>query len=128
MIPPSFYALEKYQFLDPMETVRHKSKEALKRFLQETDGPELAAEIHVIEGRAAADITDFAKNHHSDLIVIATHGLTGLKHLLMGSVTEKVVRHASCPVFTVKSFGRDLMRGSENSQSLANGAESRLVV
>jgi nucleotide-binding universal stress UspA family protein len=128
LIPPSFYALEKYQFLDPMETIRQKSKEALKRFLQETDGPELGAEIHVIEGRAAADITGFAKNHHSDLIVIATHGLTGMKHLLMGSVTEKVVRRASCPVFTVKSFGKDLMRGSEDIHRVTTGAETRLLV
>jgi len=44
-----------------------------------------------------------------DLIVIATHGLTGLEHLLLGSTTEKVVRMASCPVFTVKSFGKSLI-------------------
>jgi nucleotide-binding universal stress UspA family protein len=127
-IPPSFYAFEKYQFLDPMETIRNKSKEATNRFLQETEGPELAAEIHVIEGRAAADISDFAKDHHSDLIVIATHGLTGIEHLLMGSVTEKVVRRASCPVFTVKSFGKNLIRGKKDIQLAATGAETSLLV
>ena len=44
-----------------------------------------------------------------DLIVIATHGLTGLKHLFIGSVAEKVVRMAQCPVYTVKSFGKKLI-------------------
>jgi universal stress protein A len=38
-----------------------------------------------------------------DLIVMGTHGRTGLKHLLLGSVAEKVVRHASCPVLTVRT-------------------------
>jgi len=45
----------------------------------------------------------------NDLIVIATHGLSGLEHLHLGSTTEKVVLMASCPVFTVKSFGKSLI-------------------
>ncbi|MEW6737338.1 MAG: universal stress protein [Acidobacteriota bacterium] len=40
------------------------------------------------------------------MIVIATHGLTGIKHLLLGSVTEKVLRRASCPVLVVNSVGK----------------------
>ena len=43
------------------------------------------------------------------MIVIATHGLTGLKHFMMGSVAEKVVRRGPCPVLTVKSFGKSLI-------------------
>jgi nucleotide-binding universal stress UspA family protein len=43
-----------------------------------------------------------------DLIVIATHGLTGIEHFLVGSTTEKVIRTAPCPVFTVKAFGKSL--------------------
>jgi nucleotide-binding universal stress UspA family protein len=43
------------------------------------------------------------------LIVLATHGETGLKHLLMGSTAERVVQHATCPVLTVKSFERDFI-------------------
>jgi universal stress protein A len=41
-----------------------------------------------------------------DLIVMGTHGRTGVRHLLLGSVAEEVTRHAPCPVFTVRS-GRD---------------------
>jgi nucleotide-binding universal stress UspA family protein len=64
------------------------------------------AEVHVRAGRAAPEIADFAKDHDADLVVIASHGLTGLSHVLLGSVTEQLIRRAPCPVFTVKGFGR----------------------
>jgi nucleotide-binding universal stress UspA family protein len=43
-----------------------------------------------------------ASSHHCDLIVMGTHGRTGLKHLVLGSVAEYVMRHASCPVLTLR--------------------------
>ena len=43
-----------------------------------------------------------------DLIVISTHGYTGLAHVFMGSTAERVVRHAPCPVLVVRANGRDL--------------------
>ena len=60
-------------------------------------------------GRPASDIVDFAEEHEADLVVVGSHGRTGMKRLLMGSVAEQVVRSALCPVFTVKSFGRTLL-------------------
>jgi universal stress protein A len=56
----------------------------------------------VRSGRAHHVITEVAKEQKADLIVIATHGHSGLEHLLMGSTAENVVRHASCPVLTVR--------------------------
>jgi universal stress protein A len=53
-------------------------------------------------GSAAQCIVDTAKSLKADLIVMGTHGRTGLVHMLMGSVAEKVVRTASCPVLTVR--------------------------
>jgi nucleotide-binding universal stress UspA family protein len=47
-------------------------------------------------------ICSYAEEHDIDLIVLATHGLTGLKHVLIGSVAERVVQHAKCPVLVVK--------------------------
>ncbi|MFT5358234.1 MAG: universal stress protein A, partial [Polyangiales bacterium] len=59
--------------------------------------------IDALQGlSAAATICDYAKQHAVDYIVLATHGRTGLKHMLLGSVAEKVVRHASCSVFVVR--------------------------
>ncbi len=121
VIQPPFYAQEYYHDLGRMEALQQRSKEALGQFLEETEGPELSAELHVIEGRAATDITLCAKELASDLIVIATHGLTGMEHLLIGSVTEKVVRQASCPVFTVTVYGKNLIRRDGLSHLSASG-------
>ncbi|MGH7601739.1 MAG: universal stress protein, partial [bacterium] len=59
----------------------------MKNLFKETKGPEVAADFYVLEGRAANAIVNFAGSHNSDLIVISTHGLTGLAHMLQGSVT-----------------------------------------
>ncbi len=48
-------------------------------------------------------ILEFAERKHVDLIVISTHGRSGLSRMLIGSVAEKIVRHASCPVLTLRS-------------------------
>jgi nucleotide-binding universal stress UspA family protein len=59
---------------------------------------------HVLrEGDAAAEILRMAKELPSDLIVLGTHGRTGPRRMVMGSVAEAVLRHASCPVLTLKS-------------------------
>ena len=54
-------------------------------------------------GSPASNILEEAEKQGSDLIVMSTHGRTGLAHLLMGSVTEEVMRNAVCPVFSVHS-------------------------
>ena len=53
-------------------------------------------------GRPFHEITEAARTLKVDLIVIATHGYTGLKHVVMGSTAERVVRYAPCPVLTVR--------------------------
>ena len=57
---------------------------------------------HLIMGDPADDVVRFAEREGMDLIVMGTHGRTGLSRMLMGSVAEAVVRHATCPVLTVK--------------------------
>lgn len=60
-----------------------------------------------LQGFAASEIANLAKDGHFDLIVIGTHGRTGLKHALMGSVAEKVLRSAPCPVLCVRASAQD---------------------
>jgi nucleotide-binding universal stress UspA family protein len=50
-----------------------------------------------------------ARQLKSDVIIIATHGFTGLKHALVGSTTERVVRYSQCPVLTVRENERDFV-------------------
>ena len=65
-------------------------------------GDKILAETVVLTGSSWYEITEAAKALEIDLIVIGTHGYTGLDHALMGSTAEKVVRHAPCPVFVVR--------------------------
>ena len=57
------------------------------------------------------EITEAARELEADLIIIATNGYTGLAHVLLGSTTERVVRHAPCPVLVVREKEREFLRG-----------------
>ena len=59
-------------------------------------------ELLVDIGDPHAMLIDIATQRKADLIVIATHGRSGLRHLVMGSVAEKIIRHAPCPLFVVR--------------------------
>jgi nucleotide-binding universal stress UspA family protein len=63
----------------------------------------IRVEHQLAEGDPATEILKVAEEKHCDLIVMGTHGWTGLNRLLMGSVAEKVVRKAPCPVLTIKT-------------------------
>ena len=56
----------------------------------------------VVHGTPASEIIRVAQERNADLIVIATHGHTGLKHLFLGSVAERVIRHVHCPILVVR--------------------------
>jgi nucleotide-binding universal stress UspA family protein len=66
--------------------------------------PNLLAKTLVSVGRPSDEIVKAARKFRADLIVITTHGHTGLKHVLLGSTAEAVVRHAPCPVLTVHRY------------------------
>jgi universal stress protein A len=61
------------------------------------------------EGSADAEIIRYAKQHNIDLIVLTTHGRTGLAHVLIGSTAERVVRLAPCPVLTIRPEGHQFV-------------------
>ncbi|MBX3419489.1 MAG: universal stress protein [Pirellulaceae bacterium] len=79
-----------------------KMEEAKLQLIRPVNG-EVPFVNHFIRGEPVQVIVDFVKEHGIDLVVMPTHGRTGLLRLLMGSVTEKVVRLAPCPVLVVKS-------------------------
>ena len=63
---------------------------------------EVAADAEILHGDAVVKIIEYASDVNADLIVMATHGRTGMSHVLLGSVAEQVVRKAPCPVMTLK--------------------------
>ena len=98
--------------------------DAAERRLHQELGPDWAEErrtIHAaVVGDAVHEIVKYASKHEVGLIVIGTHGRTGLSHLLLGSVAEKLVRLATCPVLTVHPQGRQfLMDDRTDPPSLA---------
>ncbi|QUM83824.1 MULTISPECIES: universal stress protein [unclassified Moritella] len=64
--------------------------------------PSIPLHTAVLEGHPATEITQAAVDFDCDMIVIASHGRTGLEHILIGSVAESVTRHSHCPVLIVK--------------------------
>jgi universal stress protein A len=76
-----------------------KELEELGRRMME---PKLLKDVVVQVGTAFEVITNTARDCEIDLIVLTTHGKTGLKHVFMGSTAERVVRHAPCPVLVVR--------------------------
>ncbi len=76
----------------------HKQLEALRD--QEFEG--MRARVVLREGSPTTELLEVAAEEDVDLIVVATHGYTGLKHMLLGSTAERIVRMAPCPVLTVR--------------------------
>ena len=87
--------------------------EAAEKQLLEELGPDWAEErrtVHTaVVGNAVEEIVKYANEHEIGMIVIGTHGRTGLAHLLLGSVAEKLVRLATCPVLTVHPQGHQFL-------------------
>jgi nucleotide-binding universal stress UspA family protein len=118
----------------------------LQAFVGELDGTP-RPQLIVRAGPAVPTILEYAAEHETDLIVLGTHGRTGFERFMLGSVTEKVVRKATCPVLTVPRgapegqaqplFGRILCavdfspasdRAAQYALSLAQEAKSRLTM
>jgi nucleotide-binding universal stress UspA family protein len=86
----------------PIKDVIDTIKTELAKSIPEKVKNELQVETIVVPGVPFYEIIKFANENEINLIVMGTHGRTGLAHILLGSVAEKVVRKASCPVLTVR--------------------------
>jgi len=88
----------------------------------------IPVEYVVVEGGIATEILRMAQDYKADVIVIGTHGRTGLSRLVMGSVAEQVLRRAPCPVLTVKQPVREAValvgEMAESVATSASGARS----
>jgi nucleotide-binding universal stress UspA family protein len=84
------------------ETLRQEGEQLLSELVTSRNRDHLAIDTAVVVGRSFRTIVDEAVATKADLIVMGTHGRTGIAHLLLGSVAERVVRTAACPVLTVR--------------------------
>jgi len=106
---PAYSLSGKSSKIDLVPGIEEDYRKKIRQMIQETGISPEGTEIIINSGQAALEIIKFADENLSDLIVIATHGLTGIERFLLGSVTEKVVRVAPCPVFTIKAFNKNLI-------------------
>jgi universal stress protein A len=93
-------ALGLYPHRREMEEFKRLSTEKLGQMVADLKDPRLVPAVR--EGKPAHEIAQVAADVGAEVIVIGTHGRSGLEHLLVGSVTERVLRRARCHVFTVR--------------------------
>ena len=84
---------------------RAAAEEELRHLAEQVKGPKIKTRTVLVEGVPFDQILRTAEGLQCDLIVMATHGHTGLAHAVIGSVAENVVRRAPCPVLTVRPPG-----------------------
>ena len=82
------------------ETRKAHSTDALSK--QFADDKYAGMKIEIAHGEPAAKIAEYAANIGADLIVMPSHGRTGIAHMLIGSVTERTIRHSKCPVLVLR--------------------------
>ncbi len=111
--PPPYvggeFGVTDYQF-DP--TARANAEKELAKLVVDEVRGEISADTLVCAGAPALEILNAAKELAADLIVISTHGHTGLTHVFLGSVAEDVVRRAPCPVLVVREHEHEFLAAS----------------
>lgn len=104
VIPP-VYGTGEYEVINYAQleaTMRHTAEEGMAKLVADEIRDEVPAHSTVCIGSPAREIVELARSLPADLVVIATHGRTGLKHVFLGSVAEHVVQRAPCPVLVVR--------------------------
>jgi nucleotide-binding universal stress UspA family protein len=99
--PYAEYAASQGDYQEFCRALREAGEEKLRQFVKQHPHDEIKAELAVHEGIAADCILSFVKARKTDLIVMGTHGRRGFDRLVLGSVTDRVMRRASCPVLTI---------------------------
>ena len=92
-----------HRFIEELyQNLADEGERQLAKYRSIPEESHVAATFTVRSGQPASSVIDHADTIKADLIVMGTHGRTGLKHTFMGSVAERVVRHARCPVITLR--------------------------
>lgn len=110
VIPTLNYFTPYESFLTPENLIameRNIENEIEKDFQKIIEKVDMPVKKVIKTGVTFVEIIDYVKAENIDLVVMGTHGRSGIEHILMGSVAEKVVRKAPCPVLTVRPKGKD---------------------
>jgi nucleotide-binding universal stress UspA family protein len=99
---PEGYALYTPTNLSDLNQNFERLLGAAKKLAQDAGAP--AVQTCLLQGLPLAEVLEFARQHEADLIVMGTHGRTGVAHAMLGSVAERILRRAPCPVLTVRAM------------------------
>jgi nucleotide-binding universal stress UspA family protein len=101
-----------------MDDIERQAYADLAQLLPEAQDAKVDVARCVVVGMPSQAIIESAEAEKADLIVMATHGRTGFKHLILGSVAERVVRTASCPVLTIRPTASAVEHGEIRASSV----------
>ena len=116
-----------------IEAARRRCGDQIKGFLKRVGFDGVPVDASAVAGYCPGAIYEAAAKEGADLIIISTHGRTGLRRAFIGSVAEGTVRHAACPVLVVPSFhsrgsaDRAKPRANQRSEHLLNSLPRGLV-
>ena len=96
------YGAEPFVVPIPPPDFHDQARSELEKLVREEFPDSAKVSVQLRDGAAYYEIATATRDLKADLIIIATHGRTGLSHVLMGSTAERVVRHAPCPVLTLR--------------------------
>ena len=100
------------------QVLRETGEDHLQQFVKNHAHDKIQPELVVHEGSAPDSILSFAQTQKADLIVMGTHGRRGFDHLMLGSVTDRVMRKATCPVLVVRNPPHDSMAAGKEGHSV----------
>ena len=112
------------------KAARKNAERHMRELVRTVNFGDVKFETVFTEGSPVLDICAYAKNHDVDVIITSTHGLTGFKHVLIGSIAEHAVRHAPCSVLVVPSHPKTRLanlakRGARNVWTLISQRQPR---
>lgn len=109
-IYPADFSFGQVGFPSVEDELRQRGGEELQALIRKEIGTRVPARSAVRTGKAFHEIDQYAREESIDLIIIATHGHSGMEHVLFGSTAEKVVRHAPCPVLVVRLAEKEFVK------------------
>jgi len=107
---PADFSFGQVGFPSVEDELRNRGGVELEGMVKREIGNRVPARCVVRTGKAFNEIDQYAKEESVDLIIIATHGHSGMEHVLFGSTAEKVVRYAPCPVLIVRIGEKEFVR------------------
>jgi nucleotide-binding universal stress UspA family protein len=102
IMTPADFAWGNYNIAEIEQRTENYVTESLKKIVEEKFPEDMEVEILIRHGRSFKEIIEACRENGVHLLIMSTHGLGGLSHLIFGSTSEKVVRKSPCPVLTIR--------------------------